>query len=404
VIYLDHHATTPLAPSVQAAMDGVADLYGNPASGHALGRAARDRLELARSRIAARLGVAPDEIVFTSGATESNNLALRGLAEPALRAARGGPRPRIVVSAVEHSSVLATARDLEARGAELVVLPVDGEGRVDPAHLGAVLAEGRGRTIVVSVMLANNEIGTIQPAWAIADVCRRAGVPFHVDASQACGRVIPTSASPGSLGPLPGDLVSLSGHKMHGPKGVGVLVVRRGVDLEAVQTGGSHEGGRRAGTPDLAGAVGFEAACDFMAQCRAEGLLGDVYDARDRFAAVLAEALGDTLRIHGPWPTRATDRLPHNLHVTFVGVCPDALNDALGATIAWSSSSACLSGAPGRRSHVLEAIGADDDGAVARFGLGLGQPIEEIEAAARLLGQTARALAGSVCPIPPRGN
>jgi len=354
MIYLDHHATTPVDPRVLGAMvPHFHDHFGNPASlTHEFGRRAARAVETARAQVAALLGAEPDEIVFLSGATEANNLALRGTA----------PRDRpghLIVSAVEHPAVLETAAHLEERGHAVSRILVDETGLVDPA---AVEAGIRPETWLISVMAANNEVGTIQPIAEIGAIARRAGVLFHTDASQAAGRV----RLDGEF-----DLLSLTGHKIYGPVGCGALYVRRGTPLRRILFGGSQEGGRRAGTLNTPGIVGLGAACTLMGP--------ESPDLRDRLQARLVEAIPG-LRVNGH-PVR---RLPGNLHVSFPDVTSDRMIEGMEG-LAVSAGAACHAGEV-RASPVLRALGFDAARAAGaiRFGVGRGNTAEEIDEAARI--------------------
>ena len=361
-IYLDHAATTPVRPEVFEAMRPfLTGTFGNPSSAHSFGRAARSALDDAHERVAARLNAEAREIVFTSGGTEANNLALKGAAWAGK--ARGH---RIVTSAVEHHAVGHTLRYLEKFGFEIVELPVDRYGRVDPDQLEAELTE---KTILVSIMLANNEVGTIQPVDEIARrVHARRGVMFHVDAVQAAPYLdldVPA---------LGADLVSLGAHKFEGPKGVGALVVRRGTNLLAQQHGGSQERHRRAGTENVAGAVGMAAAYDLSCAER-PATVERLGAARERLqAAVLA--VPDTELTGHP-----VDRLPGLLSVIARGTDGAAVTVSLDLEgIATSVGSACTTGST-EVSHVLTAMGYPEDEARGALRLSLGRTTTDDEVA-----------------------
>ncbi len=333
-IYLDNSATTPLASEVLEAMAPyLGEEYGNPSSLHAFGRSARRAVEEARARIAETLGASPTEIVFTSGATEANNLAIKGMAF-AQRAKR-----HLITSSIEHPAVLRTCQWLAAQGYELAVLGVDGTGRVDPQELRAAL---RDDTFLVSIMAGNNEIGTLEPLEELAALCQERGVAFHTDAVQAYGKV-----------PLPRegiDLLSASGHKLHGPKGVGFLYVRRGIELAPLLHGGGHEGGRRSGTENTPGIVGLARAATL-----AFAEFSSVPERMRRLRQRLIEAIAaiPAARLNG----HATESLPHISNFSFQGIEGESLVMKLDEHgIATSTGSACSS--PDLEpSHVLVAIG-----------------------------------------------
>lgn len=365
-IYLDHHATTPCAPTVLAAMlPWFSERFGNAHSAHAYGWQAEEATEVAREQVAALIGAEARELTFTSGASEANHLALVGTLEA--RADRGR---HVITSPIEHASILETLKHLQATGrAEVTVLPVDAAGRVDPAAVAAAL---RPDTVLVSVMWANNEIGTVQDLAAIGAHCRAAGAWLHTDAAQAVGKV------PVDLRAVPVDLLSLTAHKCYGPKGVGALYLRRRdprVTLVPQQRGGGHERGLRSGTLPVPlivglGAAAALAASDLEAERARQAAL------RDRLWAGLTAALPGLLLNGGH-----AHRLPHNLNFSVPGLPGDALLTALRG-LALSTGSACSSGkrAP---SHVLRAIGCSDARAHAslRFGLGRDTTEAHIEAA-----------------------
>ncbi|NIP80735.1 MAG: aminotransferase class V-fold PLP-dependent enzyme, partial [Gemmatimonadetes bacterium] len=346
-LYLDHAATTPLRPEAREAMAPfLDDRFGNPSSAHGTGRTARLALEEARERIAALLGADPVEILFTAGGTEADNLAVLGR----WRADGGG----VALSAVEHSAVRRSAARAGVEGAQVTTLAVDERGRLDPAALEEALHEPLS---VVSVMWANNEVGTIQPVERVAELCRDRGVVFHTDAVQAVGHV------PVSVRDVPCDLLALSAHKFGGPRGVGALYVRNGVALEPLIYGGGQERGFRGGTSNVAGAVGMAAALERAAGDRAREAdrLGRL---RDRLEARILDAV-DGATVNGA----GADRLPHVLSVSLRGIPSDVLLPALDLEgVAVSSGSACHSGATSP-SHVLVAMGAEGDATI-RFSLG----------------------------------
>jgi cysteine desulfurase len=367
MVYLDHHATTPLDPRVLAAMmPYLAGKFGNPASrGHQFGWEAEQAVEESRRQIARLIGATPREIVFTSGATEANNLALKGVAE-----AYAGKGDHIVTCAIEHHAVLDVCHKLEQRGAHVTLLPVNRDGRVDPAAVEAAIGE---RTVLVSIMYANNEVGTIQPIAEIGRICRERGVLFHSDAAQAVGKV-PVNVDRDHI-----DLLSMSAHKMYGPKGVGALYVRRrdpGVQLTAQQDGGGHEGGMRSGTLNVPGIVGLAEACAICGR-EMEQETARLSRLRDRLRARL-EAELEEVSVNGS----LAHRLPQNLNMSFAHVEAESLMMGMPG-VAVSSVSACSSAAPAgpEPSYVLKAMGVADDAArtAIRFGLGRFNTEEEVD-------------------------
>ena len=366
LIYLDHAATTPVAPAVMAAMQPYfTEFYGNASSTHRFGRRASVALEQARRTIAEQIGAAPNEIIFTSGGTEGANAALRGIAL-ARRAATGANR--IITTPIEHHAVLHTAFDLRDHfGFELTLLPVSQEGLVDPAALTTALGDGK-EVAVVSIMYANNEIGTIQPISTLGARCRAVDVPFHTDAVQAAGKL---SLAVAELGVA---ALSVSSHKFYGPKGVGFLYLRNGTPFWPLLTGGSHEQDRRAGTENVPLIVGMATAFTLAEAERAtDG--SRLKGLRDQLIGNILEGVDDV------YLTGAHDQRLDNL-ASFVvrGVEAESLLIALDlAGIAASSGSACASGSQ-RPSHVLEAIGltpVDARGAL-RFSLGRSTTADEI--------------------------
>jgi cysteine desulfurase len=358
-IYLDYNATTPLDPRVARAMrDSLEDNYGNPSSAHWAGRSAKRMVEESRAKVAALLGCAADEIVFTSGGSEANNLAVKGLFF-----ARGGGPVHIITSAIEHPSILEPTNFLQRLGARITRLSVDGTGRVDPDELRRAIT---GDTALITLMHANNEVGTIQPIEDCARIARDHGVPFHTDAAQSAGKL------PVRVKDLGVDLLSIAGHKLYAPKGVGALYVRRGVVLESLIHGAGHESGRRAGTESALLTAGLGAACN-LAQDLA--WTQRVREFRDRLWTLLRERLGDRVVLNG----HPEHRLPNTLNVSFVGCKGTDLLSALD-NIAASTGSACHSdrvesSAVLRAMQVPETIGV---GAV-RFSLGRATTLEEID-------------------------
>jgi cysteine desulfurase len=373
-IYLDYHATTPVDPRVLAAMlPYFTDVFGNAASaGHGFGHAALDAVQNARAKIAAALNAQPDEIVFTSGATESDNLATKGVA---FSHAAG----HVITAATEHKAVLDPCRMLTEHGYRVTVLPVDGQGRIDPDDVERAFQPD---TLLVSVMHANNEIGTVADIAGIAARCRARGVLCHTDATQTIGRL------PFDVEALGVDLASFTAHKMYGPKGAGGLYVRRGVSLLPLFEGGGHERGLRSGTLNVPGIVGLGEALAIAASELAQDA-AHTRALRDRLWTALREAAPGA-RLTGVDPAIDPDhRLPNNLHVTLDGFEADRVTAAL-VDVACSSRSACTSGASGP-SHVLEALGHPGDGTTLRFGLGRFTTDDEIARVTAGLLEAARA-------------
>lgn len=345
-IYLDYNATTPCDPRVVAAMAPYfEEIYGNPSNGlHLQGRLAARAIERARAQVAASIGAQPDEIVFTGGATESNNLAILGLAR--LVSTRFPRRNRIITSAVEHKSVLLPCRKLAERGCEVIVLPVDRYGQVSLDALRPVLDE---RVFLVSVQAANNEVGTLQPTVEIGMLAHAAGAFFHCDAAQGVGK-IPVDVLKWKV-----DLLSLSAHKLYGPKGIGALYVRGGpsaIPLEPLVLGGGQESGMRSGTSNVPAIVGFGEACGICQEVLKSEPLA-LQDLRDCLEHGLVSALGAGVNGH---PLR---RLPNTTSLTFPGMEVDALLLSM-PEVMMSTGSACNTGAL-EPSHVLQAIGLSRD-------------------------------------------
>ncbi len=363
-IYLDHHATTPCDPAVVDAMlPYFTERFGNAASRtHGFGFMARAATEHARSQVAALIGASPKEIVWTSGATESNNLAILGVA----RASRARGR-HVVVSAIEHKAVLDPADALARAGFEVTRVRPNPDGVVQAAAVRAAL---RDDTVLVSLMLANNEIGTLQPVAEVGALCRARGIACHTDAAQAAGKIAVDA------GALQVDLLSLSAHKMYGPKGVGALYVRRGrprLAIEPVLFGGGHERGLRPGTLPVPLIVGMGVAAELAASELASGAIAELAALRDRLWAGLSKIDGVALT------GSATERLANNLHVAFRGVEGQALIMGI-RPVAVSSGSACTSESL-EPSHVLRAVGVPDwiAGSSLRFGLGRTTTAAEID-------------------------
>ena len=357
--YLDHAATTPMLPEAIAAVAETLGRVGNPSSLHGAGRLARRRIEESREAIAAAIGARPSEVVFTAGGTEADNLAVKGIYWA--RRAADDRRRTVIVSSVEHHAVLDAAHWLgEHQGAEVVELPVDATGQVSPATLREVLAADPDAVALVSVMWANNEVGTVMPVAELADVAHEFGVPFHSDAVQAVGPLPVDFAAAGV------DALSLTGHKFGGPPGAGALVLRRDVACVPVQHGGGQEREIRSGTLDVPGAVGLAAAATVVVERRA-ATSSRVAGLRDRLVSGVTAAVPDA-RVNG----HAVDRLPGIANLSFPNCEGDALLMLLDARgIECSTGSACSAGVA-QPSHVLLAMGGDERHARGslRFSLG----------------------------------
>lgn len=376
-IYMDNHATTQVDPRVVDAMlPYFTEKFGNAASrNHEFGWKAEEAVENARGQIARLINATPREIVFTSGATESNNLAIKGVAE--MYREKGN---HIVTQATEHRAVLDVCRHLEKSGWEVTYLPVDSGGRIDPGGLRRAITP---KTVLATIMYANNEIGVVQPIEEIGKITREMGVLLHVDAAQAVGK-IPVDVEKDGI-----DLLSISAHKMYGPKGVGALYVRRKnprVELAAMMDGGGHERGMRSGTLNVPGIAGFGKACEICEKemtAESERLRG----LRDRLKEAIAGGLEGTT-INGSM----AHRLPHNINISFAQVDGESL--LMGITdVAVSSGSACTS-ASLEPSYVLKALGVPDELAHSsiRFGLGRFNSEEEVDYAAARVIETVKRL------------
>ena len=364
MIYLDHAATTPIAPEVLDAMlPHLRDQHGNPSSIHGIGRTARGAVEHAREQVADALGVHPLDVLFTSGGTESDNQAVKGIAWAARDAGRGG---HLITTAIEHHAVLDTARWLaDHQGFQLTVVPVGADGVVDPDRLMAAV---RDDTVLVSVMAANNELGTIQPLDIIGPALMERGVPLHSDAVQAFGR---TGLDLDAWGIA---ALSLSAHKFNGPKGVGVLMLRRGVPAMPVLHGGGQERGVRSGTFNTAGIVGCGAAAALTVATAATEI-PRLRALRDQLIAGMCAVDGVT--VNGS----PQARLPHNVNVAVAGCDGESLMLAMDAAgVCVSTGSACQSGAA-EQSHVLAAIGADAGRAHVRLTCGRDTVADDVSAA-----------------------
>ncbi|MFZ2420002.1 MAG: cysteine desulfurase family protein [Anaerolineae bacterium] len=372
-IYLDHNATTPCDPRVVAKiLPFFSEWYGNPATGlHLQGRRAARAVDEAREQVAALIGCQPGELIFTAGATESNNLAILGLG----RANRNSGRTRIVTTAVEHKAVLLPCQQLQKEGYELVVLPVDSQGRVSIADAETAIND---RTLFVSVQAANNEVGAIQPIAGIAEIARGHGAIVHCDAAQAVGKV-PVDLT---VDAWQVDLLSISAHKLYGPKGIGALYVRGGPRahaLEPLQYGGGQERGLRSGTTNVPGIVGFGEACR-ICSVELEQESVRIADLRDQFEQALLISIPG-LRINA----REASRLPNTSSLIFPGLDADVLLLNL-PEVMMGTGSACSSGAL-EPSHVLMAMGLDrsDATCTVRASLGRFTTLEQVKRAYALI-------------------
>ena len=362
-IYLDHNATPPLDPSVSDAISAtLRDDVGNPSSVHHFGQRAKQLVDKARSAVASLIEAEPPEIVFTSGGTESDNLAIRGAAD----AMKSTGRRHLITSAIEHEAVLNTIKALDRQGYQTTLLPVDANGIVSVEDLTRIIND---ETALVSVMHANNEIGTIQPITDLAEVAHKHGALFHTDAIQSVGKV------PLSVKTLGADLLSLSAHKFNGPKGVGALWLKRGVRLTTVQTGGRHERNRRAGTENVPGLVGMGIASE-LAQQKLTESKQDFSTLRNLLEEGILQEVSDTA-ING----QRNRRIPNTSNISFAGVEAESLLIALDLEgVAVSTGSACSSGTL-EPSHVLRAMGLPSNRVQSsiRFSLGTSNNRADIE-------------------------
>jgi cysteine desulfurase len=359
-VYLDHNASTPVHPEVvQEMLPFFGEVYGNPSSVHAFGREAREGMDRGRERVARFLGVAPDDIVFTSGGTESDNLAIKGVAQ-----ARG--RGHLITSRIEHHAVLRTCQWLETQGFAVTYLGVDEYGMVDPDEVKRAI---RDDTIAITIMHANSEVGTIQPIAAIGALARERGAVLHVDAVQTFGKV------PIDVDAMGISLLSFSGHKIYGPKGVAALWIRRGTKMASVQHGGEHERRRRAGTENVAGIVGFGKAVEIRDRDMAEEAVR-VTALRDRLWDGIRAAVPD-VKLNG----HPTARLPGTLNVSYRGVESESIVLGLDLKgVGVSAGSACTSGSV-EPSYVLVAMGVPLEWAMGavRHSLGRTTTAEDID-------------------------
>jgi len=360
LVYMDHGATSPLREeALEAMLPFLKEHYGNPSSLHAPGREVRNAVEEAREKTARAIGAEPEEIYFTSGATEANNISLRG------KAKKVDGKGHIITSSIEHHAVLDVCRDLEKEGFEVTYLPVDGYGRVDPESVEEAINDN---TFIISIMAANNEIGTLQPVEEIGKIAREHGVLFHTDAVQSVGQL------PVDVNKLNADLLSLSAHKFNGPKGIGALYMRKGIKVAPLYHGGGQERKLRPGTENVPGIIGLGRALELSVE--------EMWDKKKHLESLRDRLIKGLLDIEEVYLNgHPEERLPGNVNVSFKYIEGESILLSLDMEgIAASSGSACSSGSL-EPSHVLSAIGLDHSiahGSV-RFSLGKGNSEEEID-------------------------
>ena len=375
-IYLDFNASTPIAPEVAEAMRPfLSEHFGNPSSQHWAGIPAKEAVGHARQQVAELLQCSPGEIVFTSGGSESNNHAIKGVFF-ALRE-KG---THVITTQIEHPAVINPCRFLEKFGAEVTFVPVDRHGRVDPQDIQKAITPG---TILITVMHANNEVGTTQPIQEISKFAKERGIVFHTDAAQSVGKIVT------KVDDLGVDLLSIAGHKLYAPKGIGALYIRKGVPIEPLIHGAGHESGRRAGTENILLIVGLGKACDV-----AKRYVGDdrICNMRDRFWKLLQDNFGEKVVLNG----HPVHRLPNTLNVSFVGKAGGEILSRLDG-VAASTGAACHSGSV-ELSPVLKSMGVSPEvgmGAI-RFSLGRTTTLEEVDTVVQGL-KNALPLSGTVC-------
>ena len=382
-VYLDNNATTALAPEVADFISEIASSYGNPSSIHKTGKRAKEIVEGARRKVAAALGVTARRIIFTGGGSEANNLAIKGVVFK-----KGPQRAHVITSAIEHPSVLEPLKWLERLGARVTYLPVDSTGMVDPDDARKALTPD---TVLISVMLANNETGTIEPITELARVAHEIGALMHTDAVQALGKV------PVNVADLDVDMLSVSAHKLHGPKGVGALYMARGVEIESLVHGGGQESGMRSGTENVLGIAGFGQAVELMSEWLSKREC--VRGLRDSLESALKGLVPD-MKVNG----HPTERLPNTLNVVLPGLRGESVVLALDRYgVRVSSGSACKSGSP-KPSHVLLAIGLSEEEAHCslRISLGTGSTVDDIERTVSALGEVIRSSRNIVRFVPCR--
>jgi cysteine desulfurase len=381
-IYLDYNAATPHDPEVIAAMVPFLEtVFGNPSSSHWYGKRPKEAVETARSQVARLLGCAPNEIVFTSGGTESNNFAIKGIAH-----AYRGRGNHLITSEIEHPAVLEVCRYLEIEGFEITYLSVNHEGMVSITDLEESI---RPETILITLMHANNEVGTILPIAQAARVARTKGIVFHTDAAQSVGKIAT------QVNELGVDLLSIAGHKLYAPKGIGALYLREGILPEKFCHGAGQEMGKRAGTENVLEIVGLGKACE-VAHRDFQKHAAHMQRLRDRLHEGLTRELGE-IRLNGH-PDR---RLPNTLSLSFQGVQADGILAAIGSEVAVSAGAACHSGSV-EVSHVLHAMGIPLSwaGGTLRFSIGRYTTDAEIDRAVAVVSEAVKTLKEKVLPVP----
>jgi cysteine desulfurase len=382
-VYLDYNATTPIASEVAEAMlPYLYELFGNPSSSHPYGAVTKSAVEAARAQVATLLECQPDEVVFTSGGTESNNYAIKGVA-----LAEGRRGNHVITSAVEHPAVIEVCHWLEQQGMRITVLPVDRHGLVDPADLERAMTPD---TLLVTVMHANNEVGTVQPLADLAEIAHRHGALVHTDAAQSLGKI---RVRVDDLGI---DLLSVAGHKLYAPKGVGALYIRYGVQLAPLLHGAGHEGGRRPGTENVLEIVGLGQACAIAGRDLGKNM-AHFRAMRDRLHEGLVRELGkDAVRLNG----HPEQRLPNTLSLSFRGVEANTLLSEIGEQVAVSAGAACHADEV-NVSAVLEAMKVPVEWAMGtvRFSVGRGTTAEEVDRATQVVAEAARRLRRTAPPV-----
>jgi cysteine desulfurase len=373
-IYLDYNGTTPHDPEVVAAMRPyLEEIFGNPSSSHWYGIKPKQAVENARRQVAGLLNCGEQEIIFTSGGTESNNHAIKGVART-----RRGTGGHIITSAVEHPAVLEVCRHLAGEGVETTRVPVDGHGRITPERIAAAITK---ETVLISVMHANNEVGTVQPIAEIAALAHRHGILMHTDAAQSVGKI------PVDVETLGVDLLSVAGHKLYAPKGIGALYVRTGVDLETFCHGAGQEKGRRAGTENVLEIVGLGKACELCAR-NLEAHGDHLRAMRDRLHAGITDRIGD-VRLNG----HPDLRLPNTVSLAFKGTAADRILEEIGLEVAASAGAACHSDGM-ELSHVLKAMQIPLEWAqgTLRFSVGRMTTKDEIDRAVTVVTEAVKRL------------